>query len=202
MASAQLDYPLADRRGRETVALTVVCDADPNRNVYDTSLQSGFGAHYVGTTLARLREMHGDDEFTRVSPVTGREHRISLKPYADLDPERTYIEIHFHFFPAPFRSREAQLVRERTLLELRRTLDNAISWFDGTLQEREIAAGVPEQDCTPYRDNPGMVAYSMRQFESFATLATSTGILTPAEMWAIRHEYAEARPDVFRRNQV
>lgn len=189
-------------RGKEIAALTVVCDSDPNRNVYDTNPSGGFGAHYGGVTLARLREIHGGDEFVRVSPVTGREHRISLRPYADLDPQRTYIEIDFHFYPAPYRSKEAQLIRERTIREIRRTLDGAIDWFDGTLQKREIEEGLAEKDRTPYDINPGMVDYSIRQFESFVQLAISTGVLTHAETWAIRREYVEARPDVFQRKEA
>lgn len=194
MTSVVPDYRYAHRRGREIVALTVMCDTNPNRNVYDTSTPSGFGAHYGGVTLARLREMHGGDEFTRVSPTTGRTHRISLRPYADLDANTTYVEFTFHFYPAPFRSKEAQSLRE-----IRSVLDSAIFWFDGKMQEREIAEGVAEKDRLPLDVNPRMVESSIRQAEAYMQLATSTAILTPQETWAIRREYAEQRPDVFRR---
>lgn len=189
----------AGRRGREIVALTVICDTDPNRNVYDTSPPHGFGAHYGGVTLTRLREMHGGTVFTRVSPVTGREHRISLEPFADLDPATTYVEIAFHFYPAPFRSKEAQLLRERTLREIRQMLDAAIYWHDGRMQERETEEGLPEQDRTPLDVNLGMVDFSKRRADAYMELATSTAILTQLETHAIRREYAEKRPDVFRR---
>jgi hypothetical protein len=41
----------------------------------------------------------GGDEGVTVDPAVGQTHHISLKPWANADPNKTHIRIGFHFIP-------------------------------------------------------------------------------------------------------
>jgi hypothetical protein len=182
--------------GREVLEITVQA-ADPNRNRYDHDAPGSVGARIQATTIARWRERRGGDEFVVTNPVTGRSHHVSLAPYADLDPETTYIGFVFHFYPAPFRSKEARRIRERAILELRGIYESAIDWHTGALWEREAREGIPPEERISRDEYPRMVEYCRTRSWAYFSFATSTGILRPDEAWAILREYAARYPDLF-----
>jgi len=49
----------------------------------------------TSVSLASLQERHGKADFILRDPFRGQEHRISLQPWANADPQNTYIQIDF-----------------------------------------------------------------------------------------------------------
>lgn len=183
--------------GREVLEITVQA-ADPNRNQYDHEAPGSVGAQIQARTVSAWRAVRGGDAFTVTNPLTGRSHHVSLAPYADLDPETTYVGFVFHFYPAPFRSKEAQRIRERAISELRRIYESAIDWHTGALWKREAQGGIPPEERIPPDEYPRMVEYCRARSWAYCEFATRTGILRPDEAWAILREYAAQYPELFR----
>jgi hypothetical protein len=52
-----------------------------------------------GVPLGVLRAKFGGDEGEVTDVFYGQKHRISLKPWASVDPQRTHIAIKFYFVP-------------------------------------------------------------------------------------------------------
>jgi len=189
--------PYAGSRGKEVVELTIFSadDAEPRG-------QNAPGAQTTsikGRTITQLRARHGGDVFTISNPSTGRQHRVSLRQFARRDPERTYVQIRFHFYPAPFASKEARLIRERTIREIRRAYENAVECHTGTITQREEEAGVPVEARLSATDIDGLKEHLKRQASAHIDLATRTGILMHDEVEAINNEFAARQPDLFRR---
>lgn len=76
-----------------------------------------------GQSLASWRTRLGGDEGVVTDPAVGGEHKLSLKPYAHLDPERTYLALSFGFIPEPSARRsykEEEALKDLTLEDLAR----------------------------------------------------------------------------------
>lgn len=104
------------------------------------------------------------------------------------------MQFHFHFYPAPFASREAQLLQQRARNELRRLHELVIAIKDDPKFEHawdDTPAGMPRSR----EENVGAIRGCNLAFEDFAT---RIALLTHDEVAAINNEYAIKRPDLFR----
>ena len=54
---------------------------------------------FRGRPLAEWRRRFGGDEGELTDPALGQRHRISLKPWADADPDTTLLRFDFAFVP-------------------------------------------------------------------------------------------------------
>lgn len=184
-------------RGKEVVGLIVI-GADANHNVYDHPAPGAVSASVQGRPISRIRERYGGDGFTLTSPTTGRKHRVSLTPFADLDPDTTDVQIFFHFYPTPFASKEARLIRSRTIREIRRAYQSAIDCHTGRITQQEAEAGVPPESRLSPADIASLAEYLKRKASAHTELAIHVGILLHHECAAINNEYAARQPDLFR----
>ncbi|QBD78647.1 hypothetical protein EPA93_22710 [Ktedonosporobacter rubrisoli] len=61
----------------------------------DPRYQFASGKGDKGLSIAQLRKRFGGDEGEIPDPYSGQMHPISLKPWADKDPEKTFLHISF-----------------------------------------------------------------------------------------------------------
>lgn len=184
-------------RGKEVVGLIVI-GTNANRNVYDHPAPGAVSASIQGRPISRIRELYGGDIFTLTSPTTGRKHRISLTSFADLDPDTTYVQIFFHFYPTPFASKEARLIRARMIREIRRAYQGAIDCHTGRVTQQEAEADMPPESRLSAADIASLAEHLKRKASAHTELAIHTGILLHHECAAINNEYAARQPDMFR----
>lgn len=182
--------PLEGGRGREALALHVFSAAEPEpQDLYELGAQT---TTIMARTLAQLRARYGD-EFDIRNPTTGKRHHVRLQRYADYDPDTTLVQFRFHFYPAPFASREAQVLQQRARNELRRLHELMIAIKDDPKFEHAWD-NVPEGLPRTRDENIGATKGRKLAFEDFAT---RIGLLTHDEIAAINNEYAIKRPDLF-----
>ncbi len=183
--------PLEGGRGREALALHVFSAAEPEpHDLYELGAQT---TTIMARTLAQLRARYGGDEFDIRNPTTGKRHHVRLHRYADHDPDTTFVQFRFHFYPAPFASREAQVLQQRARNELRRLHELMIAIKDDPKFEHAWD-NVPEGLPRTRDENIGATKGRKLAFEDFAT---RIGLLTHDEIAAINNEYAIKRPDLF-----
>ncbi len=195
--SNQAQY--ADSRGREIIELFAFSTDDPEPRGPDIGCAPGAQTTTISPrTVAQIRARYGGDSFTITNPATGRSHRVSLKRFARHDPDRTYVQFRFHFYPAPFASKEAQLIRESTIREIRRAYEGAIDCHTGKIARQEAEAGVPVEARLSATDIDGLKEHLKRQASAYVHFATHTGILVHSEVAAINNEFATQQPDLFR----
>ncbi len=61
----------------------------------DPRYQLASGKGNKGLSIAQLRKRFGGDEGEIPDPYLGHMHHISLKPWANEDPEKTFLQISF-----------------------------------------------------------------------------------------------------------
>lgn len=66
----------------------------------DPAFQKPEGEGPLGMSLAQLRTLFGGEEGAIVDPFLGQTHLVSLAPWAELDPDQTYLHFAFKFIPA------------------------------------------------------------------------------------------------------
>lgn len=190
-----MDEPeLAGARGREVLELYVFPDTEQEPR--PGCKEGAQTTSYTARSIAWLREKHGGDAFVVHNPTTGRRHRVRLQPYGDLNPDHTLVQIRFHFFPAPFASREAQLLQTRARNELRRLHEQAIAIHDAPSDEAYWGPPTPGMPAQTRADGVGS---TQGQIHSFAGFCTRLGLLYHHETVAIHNEYATRRPELFHR---
>jgi len=79
--------------GNVTVSVTAFMKGDPR---FQRANEQGGDR---GGSLAQLREKFNGDEGEMKDLFLGLTHHISLAPWADSDPDTTYINIKFRFVP-------------------------------------------------------------------------------------------------------
>lgn len=79
--------------GSVGVAIIVFADGDPR---YQRRPELGDNA---GIALGHLRELFVGDEGEVTDPILGHTHHVSLKPWKDADPARTYLQFQFRLLP-------------------------------------------------------------------------------------------------------
>ncbi len=77
--------------GEVEIEITAFDDGDPRFQRIDEAGQR----KNDGLSLAYLLKAYGGHEFDLVDPIVKARHRISLKPWADKDSERTFLRISF-----------------------------------------------------------------------------------------------------------
>lgn len=87
--------PFAFKSVPGTVEVEVIAftDGDTRFQVIDESGQ----LRNDGVSLTYLRKTFRSDEFGLVDPFVGLRHTISLQPWSDRDPDKTFIRIGFRF---------------------------------------------------------------------------------------------------------
>lgn len=78
--------------GRVAVQIVDFQDGDPQHQLKD-------GQGNRGISMSQLRKKFGGDEGEITDPHRGELHHISLKPWLDKDPEKTFLKISFRFIP-------------------------------------------------------------------------------------------------------
>lgn len=63
------------------------------------TFEGGPPTTYRGRSLVEWRERFGGDEGELTDPLLGQRHRVSLKPWADADPDTTFLRFGFAFEP-------------------------------------------------------------------------------------------------------
>lgn len=183
---------LADMRGRERVDVLIYEAAKSVPPVPPAPV----GARSASIKAWPLAQYLARGEPCEVcSCLTGRTHRIPLRKYTHLDPETTLVELIFHFVPVPYRSKEAEGIRERAVRALRREYETTIAWHDDEARLAEDLADwntrYPERPRTREQFFLEMHAHLSSQEE----FCRQIGLLDLGDIWAIHEEYAALRPD-------
>lgn len=90
--------PLAEGyAGRETVQLVAFKKGDPQYQRPD----SRGNMRDAGIPLAELRKSARDDIASLTSPISGKQHQVSISQWATADPNETLIQIQWGFYPDP-----------------------------------------------------------------------------------------------------
>ncbi len=89
-------FPFKGIAGRVEVNVTAFKDGDARYQIIDRAGRR----RNDGILLADMRRALGGDEGTLPDPAVGEKHHISLKPWAEEDPQRTFILVTFKFIPS------------------------------------------------------------------------------------------------------
>lgn len=96
--SNQVASPDLTKSGKVELNIEAFQDGDPNYQKPD-------GKGNEGISVKQLRELFGGkDEGDIDDPILGQPQHISLKPWSNSDPAKTFLKLVFRFVPTDFDS--------------------------------------------------------------------------------------------------
>lgn len=179
-----------DMRGKEILEVVVFAKGETEPEISTPS--GAFTTSLAPRSIAEYRDL-GRDEFTVTGPYTGRTFSISWRQWENADPVNTLVAVRFHFTPAPFTSKEAQGLRERTINELKK-LHETLLWVNDREGFDALARTLPPEG---QHTQEKAISLCRQRISDWIELSGRIGLLSSADIAAITAEYAERRPDVF-----